>query len=181
MFAINQDNTTLLIIDVQKTTARLINNDIYKTKLQNMVKMAEAARVLNLPYFITQHYTKGFGDTVEEITNILGNKHYEKMTYSACKAKDFQLSALINTPNVLVMGAETHVCILQTVLDLLGLNYKVYVIADAVMSRTKDNWKIALKYMNDAGAIITSTETTIFQLMESSEHQYFKELIRIMK
>jgi len=96
------------------------------------------------------------------------------MSFSVCKAKNFQVYSLIHTPNIIVIGAETHVCVLQTVLDLLNLNYKVHVIADGVMSRTKENWKIALKYMNNAGAIVTSTETAIFQMLETAESKYLK-------
>jgi len=86
----------------------------------------------------------------------------KRITFSACKSNELPAYSLINTPNVLVIGMETHICVLQTVIDLLDYNYKVFVVADAVMSRTKDNWKTGLKYMNDAGAMITSTEIALF-------------------
>jgi len=118
---------------------------------------------MELPYYITQQYTKGLGDTVDELTDILGKDYYEKITFSACKSEEMPVYSLINTPNVLVIGMETHICVLQTVIDLLDYNYKVFVVADAVMSRTKENWKTGLKYINDAGAMITSTEIALFQ------------------
>jgi len=181
MFTINKDNTTVLIIDMQKTVPQIIPPDVYTFKIQHIIKLAKAINIFNLPYIITQHYTKVLGDTVVEITDLLGKTYYEKMSFSICKAKNFQVYSLIHTPNIIVIGAETHVCVLQTVLDLLNLNYKVHVIADGVMSRTKENWKIALKYMNNAGAIITSTETAIFQMLETAESKYFKDIIRLVK
>lgn len=181
MFTIKNDNTSLLVIDIQKNLVKAMDQEVYLFKLENMIKIAKAAKILDLPYYITQQYTKGLGETVDELTEILGTDYYEKITFSACKSNELPAYSLINTPNVLVIGMETHICVLQTVIDLLDYNYKVFVVADAVMSRTKENWKTGLKYMNDAGAMITSTEIALFQLLERAGTDEFRAISKLVK
>ncbi|MCA1927402.1 MAG: isochorismatase family protein [Calditerrivibrio sp.] len=181
MFTISTDNTSILVIDVQKNLIKAMDQEVYNFKLQNMIRIAKAAKILRIPYYITQQYTKGLGGTVDELTAILGDSFYEKISFSCCRDSEFTECLDLNTPNILVMGMETHVCVLQTVLDLLDSNYRVFVVADAVMSRTKENWKIGLKYMNDAGAMITSTEIAIFQLLKKAGTDEFRDIVKILK
>lgn len=111
MFQISAVNTALLVIDVQKNLIKAMDQNIYNFKLSNMIKIAKTFKLLNLPYLITQQYTKGLGDTVDELTEILGKDYLEKITFTCCKNPDFFEHFDIDLPNILVMGwKHMYVC-----------------------------------------------------------------------
>ncbi|MCX8083788.1 MAG: isochorismatase family protein [Calditerrivibrio sp.] len=181
MFFPKLNNSSLLFIDIQEKLVPAMDSLIYHEKLRNIIKLAKIAKLLNLPYFITQHYTNGLGNTVKEITDILGNRYFEKIYFSAVRQEGFFDYFNTDNPNVIISGMESHVCVLQTALDLLDSDYKVFIVSDAVLSTKKYNWKNALRYLENAGAIITNTETVIFQLLEKGGTDEFKEALRIIK
>lgn len=180
MFIPTRSNSGLIIIDVQENLIKAMDKEVYQEKLANMIKLAKVAKLLNIPYFITQHYTKGLGNTVKEIREILGDKYFEKIHFSAYREPGF-LDYICECKNIFVAGMESHVCVLQTALDLLDADYNVYVVEDAVLSIKKSNWKNAIEYLKSAGAIITNTETVIFQLLEKGGTEEFKEALKIIK
>jgi nicotinamidase-related amidase len=106
----------------------------------------------------------------------------EKMTFSCCGEEPFpeQLRKL-GRKQIIITGMESHVCVLQTVLQLLEAGYIVHVVADAVMSRKKENWRIALAMMQQAGAVITSTEIAIFQLLRVAGSEEFRKLSKLVR
>lgn len=180
MFMPKRDNSGLLIIDVQENLVKAMNPDLYREKLSNMIKIAKFAKLINLPYFITQHYTKGLGNTVRELRDILGDDYFEKIYFSAYREPEFT-DYLCDCKNIFIIGMEAHVCVLQTALDLLDADYNVFVVEDAVLSIKKDCWQNALEYLKIAGGIITNTETVIFQLLEKGGTEEFKEALKIIK
>ncbi|ADR18107.1 isochorismatase family protein [Calditerrivibrio nitroreducens] len=180
MFMPKRDNSGLLIIDVQENLVKAMNTDLYREKLSNMIKIAKFAKLINLPYFITQHYTKGLGNTVRELRDILGDDYFEKIYFSAYREPEFT-DYLCDCRNIFIVGMEAHVCVLQTALDLLDADYNVFVVEDAVLSTKKDCWQNALEYLKIAGGIITNTETVIFQLLEKGGTEEFKEALKIIK
>jgi len=180
MFIPKRGNSGLLIIDVQENLVKAMDSDVYREKLTNMIKLAKFAKLINLPYFITQHYTKGLGNTVKELREVLGDEYFEKIHFSAYREPGF-LDYLCECSNIFITGMESHVCVLQTALDLLDADYNVFVVEDAVLSTKKDCWQNALEYLKIAGGIITNTETVIFQLLEKGGTEEFKEALKIIK
>ena len=179
MFEINK--TILIIIDVQGKLAGLVHDKekIYK----NISALIKAAQLLSIPIIYTEQVPEKIGKTIPEIADLLtGQKPLIKSSFSCCGNKEFvsKLKAL-NCKQLVVVGIETHVCVYQTIADLLDLKYEVQVVADAVSSRTLENSKIALKQMRKLGADITSTEMIICELMKTSEHKKFRDVIKLIK
>jgi len=132
---------------------------------------------------LIQLYSKMMGSTLQEIKEALSS--YEpigKMAFDCCAVEQFnnRLKSA-GSKNLILSGVETHICILQTCLSLLGRGYNIYVPQDAVDSRTEENWRVGLELMRDAGAVITSTETVIFQILKKAGTNEFKHMLKIIK
>lgn len=183
-FRISKEDTALIIIDIQE---KLIKPMKYGEQvLNNISLMVEAARNLALPVVVTEQYPKGLGKTLPPFpVSIPDFSPIEKMTFSCCGSEVFisRIEKLIQAgrDNFIVSGMETHICVLQTVLDLLGKGYRVHVPDDAVCSRRKQNWLRALSMMDKAGATVSCTETIIFQLYGRAGTPEFKEISKLLK
>jgi nicotinamidase-related amidase len=175
------DDTALVVIDVQGKLAQLMYNraELFK----NLRLMVKGAQVLGIPILLTEQYPKGLGPTVPEVSQLLpAIRPIAKNAFSCCGDRAF-MSALepLSRRQLLLTGIETHVCVQQTALDLLDAGYEVQVIADAVSSRTAENRHIGLEKMRDAGVVITSTETALFELMKLAEGPQFKQISKLVK
>lgn len=182
MFTLNVNNTAFLLIDVQDKLVKAMDEKVYGQKLNNMQILLKSSKILNVPVLYTEQYPKGLGHTVNELSYYLEEASYfEKITFSCCGEDPFmdKLES-INVENVVVFGMETHVCVLQTVLDLLNF-YNVFVVKDAVQSRSKENWAVGLNYMSDAGAMITTTEIVLFMLLKKAKTDEFKAISAMLK
>ena len=180
-FRINKENSILVVVDVQERLAAAMSEK--NRVVANTLHLIEAARLFEIPVLVTEQYPKGLGRTLSEITDALPTHvPHEKITFSCCGEQAF-LDAIASTGKKYVMltGMETHVCVLQTCIDLLRENYHLHVVADAVCSRTQENYRIALEFMRDAGAVITCTETVLFQLLEKAGSEEFKTISRRIK
>ncbi len=171
----------LLVIDIQE---RLLPSIRERERLVlNAVRLIRGAAILGLPLFATEQYRKGLGATVAEVAaSIRGFKPLEKLTFSACGEPGFQ-RALEDKgiSDVILCGIETHVCVLQTCLDLLEAGLNVMVVGDAVSSRTPENHRLGLERMRSAGAVITSTEMVLFELLERAGTGEFKQILALVK
>ncbi len=180
MNTINEKDCLLLIIDIQEKLVKMINNSLI---INNATKIAKTARILNLPTIITEQYPKGLGNTIEGIKNeITDAKYLEKTNFSALN--EFSIEEEITKANkkqIIILGIETHICVLQTAFDLLKEGYEVFVIKDASASRSEENNNLALQRLIQAGAQILSTEMVIFELLKSSKHSNFKEIQALVK
>ncbi|MCK5286701.1 MAG: hydrolase [Thermodesulfovibrionia bacterium] len=169
------------IIDVQIKLMAVMSRR--QRIVENSVKLIHLARLFNLPVIVTEHYPRMMGSTLPEIKEALHTYDpIEKMDFNCCAVESFNnrlKSADLET--ILLAGVETHICIFQTCLNLLEKGYNVHVPHDAVDSRTEENWHIGLDLMKDAGAVITSTETIIFQILKRAGTKEFKEMLRIIK
>jgi hypothetical protein len=145
--------------------------------LQNALRLVKGAGVLNLPLLATEQYPKGIGRTVSELAGAIpGFAPLEKTAFSCCGAKDFISSlASKDVSNVILCGIGAHVCVCQTALDLLDQGFRVFVVADAISSRTPENWHWGIERMRDSGAAIVSTEMILFELLEEAEPSNSKE------
>jgi len=173
----------LVVIDIQKKLLPPIHQ---KDQLvRNAQLLIRAATILKIPALVSTQYAKGLGATVPEIASLLnGNEAIDKTLFS-CFGSDLFCTALKQLPGgrttLLLCGMESHICVAQTALAALREGYLVHVASDAVSSRTEWNWKIGLDRMHAAGAIISSTEMMIYELMRSSSSAAFKELLPHLK
>ncbi|MFZ1730347.1 MAG: hydrolase [Bacteroidota bacterium] len=171
----------LLVIDVQGKLADLAWRSEMLQK--NIRILLESMKVLEMPILATEQYPKGLGPTVPAIAELLGDEPViEKSSFSCCGEFAFEtrLTELHKT-DIIVCGIETHVCVYQTVRDLLGLGYHVHLVTDAVSSRTEENWKLGVSACASLGAKTTSTEMVLFELLEESGTERFKAVSKLVK
>jgi nicotinamidase-related amidase len=177
------EQCALVVIDIQQ---KLLPPIFQKEQLvRNSQLLIRAAGILRIPTLISTQYAKGLGETVPEIASLLPDNDPVDKTLFSCFGSDAfcsvlkRLSGERNT--LLLCGMESHICVMQTALGALREGYLVHIASDAVSSRTEWNWKIGLDRMRAAGAIISSTEMMIYELMRSSSSAAFKELLRYVK
>ena len=177
---LSRDESRLLIIDMQKKILPVINGQ--ETVLANCLKLIEAANILDVPTTATEQYPKGLGATVSAIAERIPDRP-EKIEFSCLNCLDWNSSA--SDPEsrfkVVVAGIESHVCVLQTVLDLLSQGFRVFVAADAVGSRKSQDREFALQRMASSGAVITTTESILFEWCERAGTPEFKEISRLVR
>lgn len=175
------DQAVLVVIDVQDKLVGVMHRP--ETLLANIQKIIKGTQILEIPILWTEQYPEGLGPTVPPIAGLLsGIEPISKRSFS-CAASERFMRALKATKRkqVLLAGIESHVCVYQTAVDLLGLGYEVQVVADAVSSRSVQDRHIALTKMNDAGASLTSTEIALFELLRVAEGPKFREILKIIK
>jgi nicotinamidase-related amidase len=172
-------DTGLLVIDVQEKLMAKI--PAAEAVVMNITFLIESARLLHMPVAATEQYPKGLGPTVSELARRLPERP-DKVAFSGCAVpavvEGFRRAA---RPKILLAGIETHVCVLQTALDLLALDFRVYIAADAVASRYTLDHDLALRRMEHAGAIVTTSETAAFEWVGSAGAPQFKEISRLVR
>ncbi|NOZ62601.1 MAG: hydrolase [Calditrichaeota bacterium] len=178
---LKKEKTGLLIIDIQEKISAVMKYQ--DSVIENTVKLVKGFQVLQLPIFITEQYRKGLGPTAAPILEALQpEKIEEKLTFSCCTLPNFgdQLKNR-GVEQVVICGIEAHVCVAQTALDLLANDFQVYLAADAVSSRKKIDHKMALERLRQQGAIVTTAEAVLFELLVESRTPEFKEISKIVK
>lgn len=181
-FFLDRDKAVLLVIDVQEKLCRAMDEKVLDKLTGNITTLQESARELGVPMLATEQYVKGLGQTLCVLKEKLTLPALEKMTFSCCGEAPFpeQLQSL-GRKQVIVTGMEAHVCVLQTVIELLDAGYHVHLVKDAVMSRRKENWQVGIEAACAAGAVITSTETALFQLLRVAGSDEFKKLAKLVR
>ena len=176
------EKTALILIDVQGKLAQLVHRK--ETLFENLQKLVRGAQVLELPIFWNEQLPEKLGPTIPELVALLPppQRPLAKATFSCCGNPQF-LEALQKTgrTQLLLAGIEAHVCVYQTCIDLVRLNYEVHVVADAVSSRMAQNCEIALSAMKSSGAALTSVEMALFELLRVADGPRFKQVIQIVK
>jgi nicotinamidase-related amidase len=175
------DKTALLIIDIQERIIGVINEN--ETVVENTIKLIKGFKALGVPIYYTEQYPKGLGPTVESIQNELDNTEaIQKLTFSCFGAGNlFEELKNKNISQVVVCGIESHVCVQQTVLDLLANGFQVNLAADAVSSRRVKDYEIALARMRQHGVEVTTTEAILFELLNVCGTDVFKQISKIVK
>lgn len=173
----------LVVVDIQeKLLPPIFNKDALVKNSQLLIRLA---KILSIPMMVTTQYKRGLGETVPEIASLLdGVSFVDKLEFS-CFGSDTFRSGLKSLPGdrntVLLCGMESHICVMQTALGALNEGYLVHVASDAVGSRAEWNWKIGLDRMKAAGAVISSTEMMMYELLRCSGTPQFKELLPHLK
>jgi nicotinamidase-related amidase len=180
-FFLEKENAALLIIDIQERLANVMK--MKEPVIKNSLHLIELAKLIDIPVIVTEQYPKGIGQTVQEIQHALPRyQPIEKMTFSCCEENNFlQTVQGTRKKQCILAGMETHVCVLQTCLGLLRDGYAVHVVKDAVCSRTKENWETGIAFMREAGAVITSAEIVLFQLLKIAGTGEFKAMMKRIK
>lgn len=180
MNTINAKNSLFLIIDIQEKLSKMLNNDNIAA---NAITIAKAAGILNIPSIITEQYPKGLGTTLDEIKSALPNaKYMEKTYFSAMKEEGFKDTLKsFNKKQIIIMGIEAHICVLQTAFDLLKEGYEVFMVKNASGSRSEENKEYALQRLRHAGVQTVTTEMVLFELLEGSKNPNFKEVQALIK
>ena len=178
---IKKEDTLALIIDFQERLFPFIHESEKLTK--NAVRLIQGLKALDIRMIVTQQYTKGLGGTSKEISDAIGDyQHVEKDSFSCC-GSDEVCSSLkyFGKKNVIVFGIESHVCVLQTVIDLIAMGYQPVLIEDCVSSRNPNDKMIAIERMRQEGAIISTYESILFELCVVSGTDTFKAISKIVK
>ena len=179
-FTLLKEESLLLIIDIQE---RLVPAMKYgKQVIKNTNVLISAANEMNMPIVVTEQYPKGLGPTVPEINELLGDAlKFEKTLFTACTDEVVESIEANGKKKIIITGMETHVCVFQTARDLINLGYEVFIVSDAVSSRYKENYRNGLELMRDMGAVVTNTETVLFDLMKKAGTSEFKKLSKLIK
>jgi nicotinamidase-related amidase len=181
-FFLDRNNAVLVVIDVQEKLCRAMDEQVLARLTGNVAILQEAAVELGVPVVATEQYVKGLGETMACLKERLTEPALEKMTFSCCGDSAFidKLKSL-GRKQIVITGMESHVCVLQTVLELLDAGFVVHLVRDAVMSRRKENWFVGLEMAREAGAVITSTEAALFQLLRVAGTEEFKKLSKLVR
>ncbi len=176
------EECALAVIDIQE---KLLPPIFEKERLvRNAQLLVRLAGILSLPILVSTQYEKGLGKTIDEISALLPEvKTVDKLEFGCFGNGEYcsTVAGLANRSTLLLCGMESHICVMQTALGALNQGLNVHVAADAVSSRTELNWKIGLNRMQAAGAVVSSTEMMIYELLGKSGSPAFKEMLKHLK
>jgi len=179
-FTLHRDDAVLLAIDIQERLVPVMKYG--KQVIDNTNVLIKVAGQMDIPVFITEQYPQGLGRTVPEIEAAAAKTSvFEKVTFSGCTDEMTAALGQLGRKKVIVTGMETHVCVFQTVRGLLGAGYQVFLVQDAVCSRTKENFRNGLALMDAMGAVITNTETVVFDLLKRAATDEFRAALQLIK
>ncbi len=178
---LKQDNTVLVVIDVQGNLAQAMYNK--ENLFENLKRAIRGAKALKMPVLWLEQIPEKLGPTLPEIAELLDSiTPISKFTFSSCDTPEFvQALEATGRKQVLITGIESHICVYQTSVDLVKAGYEVHVIADCVSSRTPENRQIGLDKIKAAGGEITSVETALFEILRAAEGQIFRDIVKIVK
>jgi len=172
-------NAALLVIDVQERINAVMADQGHLPRIEVLV---EACRGLEVPVVASEQYPQGLGATIESLAAALADTPVTKLAFSCIRDEKSRWAVeSCRRRQIVVTGIETHVCVLQTVLDLLAAGYQVHIPHDAVNSRRPADKEWALRRMEAAGAVITSTESALFELLERCDTDVFKIVAKLIK
>ena len=173
------EDTGLLVVDVQEKLVPSIAN--HGRVVWNCRRLVDGADLLGLPVVATEQYPKGLGPTVEELAERLGDIP-DKTAFSCGECSEvFERLRNRNVHRLLICGIETHVCVQQTVMDLLADGWRVYIAVDAVGSRFDVDYRTALGRMESSGATLTTTEAALFEWCQTADRPEFKQISRLVR
>lgn len=179
-FTLTKEDTVLMIIDIQERLAAAMQYG--ESVIDSTDILVTISKDMGIPILTTEQYPKGLGSTVEKLNrNLDKDSIYEKISFTGYIEQVISSLKQLGRKKVIVVGMEAHVCVLQTVRDLLADGYQVFVVADGVCSRTKQDYKIALNLMDVMGAVITGMEAVCFDLLKEAGTPLFKKISKLIK
>ena len=181
MRLMDRKDTAAVLVDYQTRLAP----EMFEAKRteEALIKVVKGLRALDVPIVVTTQYAKGLGHTTPELAEVLGDfEEIDKITFSCMGCEEFR-EKLEKTgkKTILLLGIESHCCVEQTCLELLDAGYKVYLAADCCSSRKETDYVYSVKRMGDQGAVITTAEAALFELLYSAKAPEFKAVSNIVK
>jgi nicotinamidase-related amidase len=175
------DKTVLILVDVQGKLARMMYDR--ETLFDSLGTLISGMKILGVPIIWMEQIPSKLGPTVDEIRQLMtGESPIPKISFSCCKEPVFMDTFKnLSRNQVLIAGIETHICVFQTVRDLLLNDCEVQVVSDCVSSRTKENKTLGLQRIVQAGARITSVEMIFFELLQQAQGEHFRKIINLIK
>ncbi|MBP1777751.1 MAG: hypothetical protein H6Q86_3761, partial [candidate division NC10 bacterium] len=172
----------LVVIDVQAKLTPAMPSRVYERMRATTAMLVEAAQLLGIPVVTTEQYPQGIGHTVPELAAACKNGVIEKTSFGCCGEPAFA-GALrqLGRQQLLVTGMEAHVCVYQTVLGLLAAGYHVHLVRDAICSRHKEDFRAGVSNAARAGAVVSTAEVVLFQLLKDSRHEQFRAISKLIK
>lgn len=179
---LNRRSSRLLIVDVQEKLVAAFPQDVQDRLIKNCRFLCEGARLLGVPITMTEQYPQGLGPTVSSLAEFAESRPSKKR-FSAIECTGWPTAAEATDDRfqIVVAGMETHVCVLQTVLDLLAAGYQTYVVVDSIAARGTVDHGVALERMANSGAVVTTAESVLFEWCEASDAHEFKQLSALIK
>lgn len=176
-----KENTVGLVIDIQERLVPVMEEN--EQLVENCSKLIQGLQILGLPLLVTQQYTKGLGETIEEIKSVIKDFEYIEKKDFSCYDEPVvaEKLAYLGARNVIICGIESHVCVLQTAIDLKEAGYNPVVVMDCVSSRSFDDVDLAAERFRFEGIMMTSLESILFELTRSSSAPEFKEISKLVK
>lgn len=174
--------TALVIIDMQEAFRSSISD--FAETAARIALVTHAAQLLKLPLIVTEQYPKGLGHTANEIRAVLPDRLeiIEKTAFSSCGAKSFETELeRASARHILVCGIEAHICVNQTTHDLLARGFQVHLLTDCITARSAQNKQLAFAKMQQSGALPSSTEMALFELLRDARHEQFKAIQKLIK
>lgn len=173
-------NTAIVVVDVQEKLMNVIPRRA--ETIAGIQKLVGAAKALDIPTLVTLQYVKGLGPLVPELAEVtVGMLTFEKLAFSCCGSVEFMRAIKdLRRQRIILCGVESHVCVQQTAIDLMK-DYFVYVCADAVCSRRDTDYAVAMERLRDCGAVITTVESAVFELLREAGTEQFKQCLPLFK
>lgn len=176
------DSCQLVVIDMQAKLATAMPADAMAAVIKQTQVMLQAAHLLSMPTLFTEQYPQGLGHSLPELAATISPATViEKTAFSACAEPKFNAKLSRDKSQVVLLGMEAHICVLQTALDLLAIHKQVFVLEDAVISRSPANKDNAMARMRDAGCVITNTESVLFECIGNAQHEAFKAIAKLIR
>lgn len=173
----------LIVIDLQEKFAFRIQG--WDSMISSCIKLIRFFQMLKAPMIVTEQYPKGLGHTVSEIQEVLHEIKSDivtKTVFSACGTPELQNTLEKHSRKQWILcGIEAHVCVQQTAFDLLNLGYEIFIPVDAVNSQRTSDCQVALERMSQAGAVLSTSESLIFEILRDAKHPFFKETLTLLK
>lgn len=181
-FWLDRNRAVLVVIDVQEKLVPAMDERICGQLVGHINMLVEGFKAMGLPIIATEQYPRGLGHTIEELTEATETDCVEKVAFSCAGEPDF-LAALEKTgaQQVVLVGMEAHVCVYQTLIDLLDRGYVVHLVRDAICSRFKSDYQTAISMAVEMGAVLTTTETALFQLVAVAGGDDFKLVSKLAR
>jgi nicotinamidase-related amidase len=184
MGLLDVNDSLLLVVDMQSRLLAAMKPLLAKTALENSVKLLTAADLLKVPVLLTEQYPKGLGDTTEAINAALPafTQRFEKTAFSCCGNAAFNQALLASgCKQIIFIGQEAHVCVLQTAIELMAQGFQVYVVEDAVLSRHEQHKANALQRLQALGIAVTNHESVLFEWLRDAKHAQFKAISALVR
>lgn len=177
----DRNNSVLVVIDIQQKLAAAMPDKIMEKVITDTQLLIKAATLLKIPVLISEQYPTGLGSTVDALELPENTQVIDKTCFSCASNKEFKAALkALNKKQVILAGMETHICVIQTALELLALEYQVFIASDAVCSRKISHHQNAIQRMQHAGCITTNSESISFEWLRDASHAQFKAISKLV-